>query len=303
MSDPVEIDVRVMDDPGIDPYTAFVKLRSYTPGRGCFLLQMPGHTIVGYRVRRGELMPPGVDAIQLQADMHGKEDAPETLAEALPRMAVGYFAQNNVSLRNKVQLFEDEGSSGQLAVECAAILWDHEAGTMHAAGRKKGNQAERIEWELTHEENIAPLEPPQVDASAVPDGMRTLVDEQRLAARAKRAGAFLGDELDSIVLAQMFFAPAGTSDPFDAYRAQRVISGAAHGFYVDFGESPTSPHVCMCGVSDTVLSHRKHGGEGSFADDIYDKLPDPAYCGSPTKAAMKLVRRLEDAIPWDGVQR
>ncbi len=305
-----EIDVRVIDDPGIDPQTAFAKLRSYTPNRGCFLLESRGegdearYSMVGYRVRRGEMMPPGVDAIRYQADEHRKLPRPDSFAAAICRGAVGYFAANNFWLAKRVQLFEDEGSSGQLAVDCAAIIWDHVAHTVTAAGRKQGNQAERIAWELTHEAHIT-LDPATPNPTAVADGLRALCDESRYAARGKRAKAFLGDEVEHIVLAQMFHAPAGASDPFDAYRAHFALSQARHGYYIDFGESPAAPHVRIYGVADEMLSLRRRdaaSAEGSFADDLYARLPDPERTGSPTLEAMKLIRRLEENshYAWGG---
>jgi anthranilate/para-aminobenzoate synthase component I len=136
----------------------------------------------------------------------------------------------------------------------------------------------------------------------VVDGLRTLLDDSRIKARGKRAKAFLGDEVERIVLAQMFFAPTGASDPFDAYRAYYALTQAAHGYYIDFGESPAAPHMCMYGVSDTVLSQRRGGEPGSYADDIYGKLPDPTMCGEPPLVAMKLIRRLEENAhhAWGG---
>jgi anthranilate/para-aminobenzoate synthase component I len=301
-----EIDVRTIDDPGFDAATAFAKLRSFAPERGCFLLasRHPDdgagrYSLVGYRATRGEMMPPGVNAIDVQASLHDDLEAPHSFAEALALGAVGSFAGNNGPLSRGVALFEDEGSAGYFVRGCAVLVIDHHEHTFTVAAPKRGNLAERLAWELTHAPEIAALATP--DPDAVADGQRALHDDAKLKSRATRAKAFVGDEIESVVLTQMLYAPTGTSDPFDAYRAWCELSDAAFGYYLDYGASPMAPRIVHFGVSDTLLFRRGRAQTGGLRDMLAD-LPHPTLTGAPLVAALKLRRRLEEHThhAWGG---
>ena len=306
MSAAPELDVRTIDHPGIDPADALAKLSSYTPERPCFLLRSHRHdddggrySIVGYRVLRCELLPPGVDANEVQSAEHDDAEPAAGFAQGLALGGAGYFAANNGSLKHGVQLFGDDSCAGNFAVDAAVAVYDHVEGNVTVAARKKGNQAERLIWELEHGPEVAP--PPQTDASASPDGLQAMVAEKQLIARANRAAGFLGDEVSSVVLAQMFHAPMGTSDPLDAYRAWCALSKPAYSYYFDFGSSPVAARVRVYGVSDELLYLRRPGEERRLTE-IYQHLPYPSTIGEPPVMAAKLIRRLEEnaRFAWGG---
>ena len=112
MPAPIELESRVVDDPGIDPLTVYAKLRTLTPGRASYLLEALDrdhpegrYSVVGYRVRQGGLMPPGVDAFRgLDDEMRGM-DRPATVAEAMARSSVGYLSANSAWMKRGVRLF------------------------------------------------------------------------------------------------------------------------------------------------------------------------------------------------------
>ena len=67
----LEVNHRLIDYPAFEPAEAYARLRSYTPDRPSFLLESFGrdspegrHSLVGYRIRRAEDLPPGADAIR-----------------------------------------------------------------------------------------------------------------------------------------------------------------------------------------------------------------------------------------------
>jgi anthranilate synthase component 1 len=304
--EPPEIDVKTIDDPGIDPVTAFAKLRGHAPDHGCFLLESRKpdseggrYSIVGYRPLRGEGIPPGHDAVLVQSQSYDSAELPNSFAEALALGAVGNFEANNGLLSQKVQLFDDEGQSGQFIVGCAVVVFDHHEKTFTVAGRKKGNLAERIAWELTNAPDVEPLG--VADPKGKADGCRTVLDENRMKLRAERAKAFVGDELDSVVLTQMFFAPSGVTDPYDVYRAWCQLSDSRFGYIVETGPTPMSAAITNFGMSDELLYVRRRG-EDKKLTDIYEKLPFPSLVGAPLKDALKLRRRIEDSShhAWGG---
>ena len=304
-----ELEVRSAEV-AVDPLTAYARLRSYTPGRGSFLFESRSpadaeadgddgrYSIVGYRVRGGEMIPPGHDAISILGQ-RDEEEAPATFTEALALGTVGYVGGSSALMHHRVPLFEDEGAAGQFNVAAVVMVFDHHDGKVTVAGRKKGKQVERCLWELEHAPEVVTELPCD---GRLPERLGPQLDDDKLIARAQRAAPFVDDELESLVLAQTFHVPLGESDPFDAYLAWRSSHAGRLGYFVDFGQSPMNPPMTVFGFGDRLLYSHRRGGDKRFADALHASLPSSDLVGSPTKLAAKLLRRLEDGARhvWGG---
>jgi anthranilate/para-aminobenzoate synthase component I len=302
-----EIAVHTLDRAALGPAQAYARLRSYTPGRPSFLFESlrpddgaGRYSLIGYRVTRSELLPPGVDAVAAQAEAFEQAAPPERFAQALALGAAGYFGSGVASLWRAVRLFPDEGPAGQFAVGATIVLFDHHEGSVTIAGPATGKRVERCLWELEHGPDPAPLAPVATDAE--PAHLGADLGADKLDARAARALPFLA-ELDRLTLAETFVCPIAQIDPFDAYRALRRESRSAHGYYVDFGEAPMQPAVRLAGVSNVLLHQKRHGDAGTaLGPALRAALPHPAAVGSPPGEAARLLRQLEESSrqTWGG---
>lgn len=294
------------DDLGLDPLTAFARLRTFTLGRAAFLLESLApddgagrYSIVGYRVRSCEVLPPGVDAVGVQTSSYEERAEPETFAAAIAEGAVGFFSSSSASLWNRVRLFEDEGPSGVFALGATVAVFDHVERTITIAGPAKGRVVDRCLWEMQHGPDPAPLA--ELPEEFALDAVHADVSDEKFEARAARAKAFVS-ELDALVLARTFASPVGQSDAFDAYRALRS-GGARHGFYVDFGQSPVQARLEVLGTTNEALIQRRHGASAPrMAEALKQILPHASKVGGPGGDALKLLRQLEDASrqAWGG---
>ncbi|MBM4374332.1 MAG: chorismate-binding protein [Deltaproteobacteria bacterium] len=299
-----------VDDLGLDPRTAFARLRTYTPGRAAFLLESLApaaeggrYSIVGYRVRSGEVLPPGVDAFAVQAQTFESRPEPESLAAALAEGVVGFVSSSVASVWSRVRLFDDEGPSGVFVAGATVVLFDHQERTVTIAGPAKGRVVERCLWEMQHGPDPAPLAP--VAPGVLPGTVHADVGDEKLQARAARAKAFVS-ELDALSLARTFTSPRAGADAFDVYRAlaeSAADAASPHGYYIDFGESPVQARLEIFGVAGTAL-HRRLPGDAprSLTEGLRAALPSRDLVGAPATEALRLLRQLEEASrqAWGG---
>jgi anthranilate/para-aminobenzoate synthase component I len=314
VSETHEIQVETIDDLGMDAITAFAKLRSYTPGRGAYLLESLSpdgdagrYSMVGYRVLQADVIPPGVDPVSLQQEAMASQPQPESFAAALALGCVGYVSDGVAKHRCGVRMSDDEPAAGQFLVGATVMLFDHLEGTVTVAGKKKGNLVPRCIWEAQHGPDMEPLATPASDAE--PKGLATAMSDDRFAAKAVRAKPFLGDELTRLTLAHTYYAPLAGSDPFDVYRAWRALAAAdkrgAFGYYIDMGESPVTPPMHVMGIADEVLFLKRRDqaeAAGDAVAAVTQALPHAGTTGEPPLVAAKLIRRVEDASRhlWGG---
>lgn len=298
------------DDLGLDPRRAFARLRTYTPGRASFLFESLSpddgegrYSIVGYRVRSCEVLPPGIDAVAVQATAFESRAPSESLAAALAEGVVGFWSSSVPSAWNRVRLFEDEGPSGVFAAGATVVVFDHAEHTITIAGPAKGRVVDRCLWEMQHGPDPAALA--ELDEGARPELVHTDVSDEKFQSRAARAKAFVS-ELEALTLARTFTTPRGRTDTFDVYRALAERAGtdsARHGYYVDFGESPVQARLELCGIGSTLLYRRSHGeAPRSMTEALRANLPDRRAVGAPAVEALRLLRQLEDASrqAWGG---
>lgn len=306
-----DVSVTTIDHPGVDPSTALAKLRSYTPGRGCFVLESLApdteegrYSIVGYRVRSGASLPPAADLENELSQLAGGTPQ-DTFAQALAMASVGYIDDQAMTRAKGVRLHEDMGSGGVFAVRSAIMLYDHHENKVHVAGRVIGKAVERLVWELEHAPDIPAID---VVRGAVPNGVNPRVGQKRLEAWGGRLQSFIGDEIEHAVLHEELLAPAGDADGLDLYRALVALDRQrpkphTHGFYIDFGDTPFSRSNRVVGLSSTTIHRQRRGEEGSAWKSFLEAMPSEAFYGKPAVDAARVLREIEDGgrLLWGDV--
>lgn len=302
--DDIAIATERRDEAPCTPLEAMARLRAQTPGRGHFLFEAikpddaaHRYSIVGYRVRKGEMIPPWSDwlgafgEIEALAEAEGATEA-ERLAAGLARAHVGAFTVTSPLMRLEIPVPKDAGAS-TLMVGATVLVFDHADGSMTAAGPAKGNLVPRILYELEHGTS-----PPALPAAGpeTPAGLQLVPDADKLAARCKRALGMLDeDDLPELVLARTCTAPRAGVDPFDIYRAWRETTDAPAGYYLDFGHTPMQGSVQVLGVGHTMLHSRRPGQGGpSWSEAFAASLPHDSCTGSRDPLALRVIAKLED---------
>src|SRR5262249_33739250 len=99
---------------------------------------------------------------------------------------------------------------------------------------------------------LLPLEPP--DARGVPDDVEPSMDDASYGARVERAKEYIraGDAFQ-IVLARSFVTPRRAVEPFDIYRALRVLSPSPYLYFLDFARTATAEPMAIAGASPETM--------------------------------------------------
>lgn len=302
MAEEYEVSVRTISHPGFSPAVALARLKSYTPGRACFVLESLApdtdegrYSIVGYRVRQGASLPPAADVSRELGTIEA-EAQHDSFAQALALASVGYIDGQVLTRAKGVRLHEDMTASGVFAVRSAVMVYDHHEDQVHVAGRVIGKAVERLIWELEHGPEIPDID---LDAPAPTPNVNARIGEKRLKARGGRVQSFLGDELEAAVIGEELVSSVGEADGLDIYRALTGIdrkseSPHSHAYYVDFGKGPFSGHIQILGLSRTTLHRRRRGEDHSGWSSLEAALPREDHFGTPPVDAARVLRDIED---------
>ncbi|WP_437279631.1 chorismate-binding protein [Sorangium sp. So ce375] len=257
----------------VTPVRAYAALRAQSPGRSSFILEsaLPGerwgrYAILGYRARAESLLPSGFDPFATLADELAQAAAADTwnapnapsardtardLAARVCQAWVGFVAYDAVHQLVGVEPWADEAYLGRVMKDATVVVFDSVTQTMTIAGPSQG-AVSRCAWELSHGPEQRSL--PALDPEAVPEHLETPVADEDFAAKVaaahKRVAA---GEATQIVLARKFRAPLRGADPFDVYRALRVLAPSTHLYFLDFAESPFAPGLTIAGASGETL--------------------------------------------------
>jgi anthranilate synthase component 1 len=145
---------------------------------------------------------------------------------------------------------------GTVKVVASADVGD---GDDAARGRAYDDACARIEAVLDRLTRPAPplraLDPAPVPASSAPPAPRATVTREAYEAGVRRIQEYiLAGDAFQVVYSQRFEVPRGEVDPFDVYRALRVINPSPYMFHLEF------PEAVVTGASPEVLV-RLEGGE------------------------------------------
>lgn len=286
----------------ITPVRAYASLRSHAPGRSSFLLEAePGrlgerYSIVGYRVKTEALYPGGGNALDLLEQDLASDEVAETFPERLSQALVGYIAYDVVHAIHGLDPWPDETDVARFMRDTTVAVFDHAKQTLTIAGRTKG-AVERCAWEMTHGPELSAMNMP--DANERPEFVDPTITDVAYAVKARRALRYIDEgEASSVMLGRGFRSPLRGADPFDIYRALRVLSPSKYHFFLEFGEMPMAEGLAIAGAADEVLADGP-----SRIEPLREKFPARSVVGEPKKRAAEIIRELEvgSRRAWGGV--
>jgi anthranilate synthase component 1 len=281
----------------LTPVRAYAALRSHAPGQSSFLFESLTPTerwsIVGYRAMGESLYPPGAKSFsQILEAMAPVNGAPTGLAERLSQGIVGYIAYEAVHSIHAVDAWEHQNSLSRLMKGTTVALFDHQLHTVTIAGPSRGS-VKRAAWEMAHGPDLAQLVVP--DPASIPEYVDAMVEDAAFAARLARAKKYVeAGDAQEIVLARSFITSMRNCEPFDVYRALRLLEPAPFLYFIDFVETPFAPGMLLMGsAASSTLIH----DPGEIAPDVAFKAAFPAASGTgtPQPRSLEIVRELEHA--------
>jgi anthranilate synthase component I len=326
-----EIVTRTLSADHITPVRAYATLRSHVKERSSFLLEsIPvatseatsaatsaatserggggRYSIVGYRVRREAIYPGGGIALDLlESDIAGESSA-QSFAARMAESLVGFLAYDIVHAMNGIDPWPDEGELARMMRDTTVVVFDNATQTLTIAGPTKA-AVDRCEWEMTHGPELPTLRMP--DPNALPRFAEPVIDDAAFTAKVGRATTHV-DRGDAswLLLARAFRAPMRGSDPFDVYRALRVLSPSRFHFFLEYGEMPIAEGFAVVGSSSEVLARVEdddgadapRGGSASVGV-LRSVFPADSVMGAPKRRVSEIIRELEVSPRrvWGGV--
>lgn len=164
-------------------------------------------------------------------------DAGSTPAERFARAQVGYMAWDLVHAIEKVPGWPAIASPLARFVGGATVLvFDNLAQTVTIAAESQAD-VERARHDLSRAPDVAPL--PMPDRTRMPRGVEVDTDDARYEANVRRAQEYIaaGDAFQ-VVLARTFKVAREGRDPFDLYRALRVLNPSPYMYFLDLPPAP-----------------------------------------------------------------
>jgi len=254
-----ELKTLVVD--GITPVGAYAALRR-DAGEGSFLLEsvVPGerwgrYSILGYHPRRQVILhgESGVDPFARLAELVPTGERVE--AEVAARFAsahVGVLAYDLVHYATKVEPWPAPGDPiARLVGDATVVVFDNLTHTATIAAPDAAELA-RAERDLSRVAPLSPLLPP--DPAALPPDVEVGTSDEEFGDSVERVKEYIraGDAFQ-VVPARTFSVPADGADPFDVYRALRVLSPAPYMYLIELPARPGSPAVAIAGASPETL--------------------------------------------------
>jgi anthranilate synthase component I len=253
---------------GLTPVGAYQALRARSEG-GSFLLEsvVPGerwgrYSILGYRPRAqivvyGEM---GVDPFGRLAELFPTGEAAEDdVASRFARSAVGVIPYDIVHFATKVPLWPDSQARpvARMIRDFTAVVFDNLTHTAVIAATDQAD-LERAERDLAAAPLLDLAAPP--DPAALPPDLDVTMSDAEYGAAVERAKEYIraGDAFQ-IVPARTFSVPAGNADPFDVYRALRVLSPAPYMYLLELPGREGAPPVAIAGASPETLVRSEAG--------------------------------------------
>lgn len=249
---------------GITPVGAYRVLRE-DAGNGSFLLEsvISGerwgrYSILGYRAGSQIALRPqaGVEPFGELARLAGRdrEPAPD-IASRFVDALVGLIPYDIVHYATKVESWPEleagDRPIARLLSDATVIVFDNLLQTATIASRDLAD-LERAERDLSRATALTALTLP--DPTALPDDVDVNMTDAEYGAVVERAKEYIraGDAFQ-IVPARTFSCPAAGADPFDVYRALRVLSPAPYMYLLEFPGSAAGPPVAIAGASPETL--------------------------------------------------
>jgi anthranilate synthase component 1 len=267
---------------GLTPVAAYAALRHADPSRASFLFEsvVAGdrwgrYSILGYRPRYEAIL--GKDGWTIQGDASVKLDAAgDPLAAAEPlfratdprtggnpaakltRAHFGYLAWDLVHAIEKVPGWDGPATLARFIGGATLVVFDALAQTVTIAADRE-EDVDRAHADLAVPAPLRRIALP--DRTRIPADVTVDTDDARYEANIRRAQEYIaaGDAFQ-VVLSRKFRVPRGGRDPFDAYRAMRVINPSPYMYFLDFPAAPgESSRMQILGASPETMVRLEEG--------------------------------------------
>jgi len=253
---------------GLTPVGAYQALRGRSEG-GSFLLEsvVPGerwgrYSILGYRPR-GQIVlfgQPEQDPFARLAELFPTgEPEDDDVATRFARAAVGMIPYDIVHFATKVLPWPDSAKEpiARLMRDFTVVVFDNLTHTAVIAALEQAD-IERAEHDLASAPALDLAPPP--DPTLAPSDVEVNLSDQAYGAAVERAKEYIraGDAFQ-IVPARTFSTPAHGADPFDVYRALRVLSPAPYMYLLEMPAAGGAGPVAIAGASPETLVRVERG--------------------------------------------
>jgi len=181
-------------------------------------------------------------------------------AARFARTYVGYFAWDLVHAIEKVPGWGARSTAplGRFFGGATIVVFDSLFHTVTIAA----DDAAEIARARDHLENAAPLAPLALpDRTRLPASVDVDVDDGAYMDKVRRAQEYIAaGDVFQIVLARTFRVPRGRRDPFDAYRAMRVVNPSPYMYFLDLPPAPGElTRTQIAGASPETMVHLEQG--------------------------------------------
>jgi anthranilate synthase component I len=138
-----------------------------------------------------------------------------------------------------------------LVTDATVVVFDNLRQTVTIASAD-ASEVERARHDLEKAANLSPLAVP--DPTAVPSDVDVLMDDATYEAKAVAAKEYIGaGDAFQIQLGRTMVTSAGNTDPFDVYRALRILSPSPYMYFVDLPAKDGYPSLQIAGASPETL--------------------------------------------------
>ena len=282
----------VADD--LTPVRAYAALRRAAPETASFLLESVvggerwgRYSILGYRPRyeailgregwtvthgrdAGEVPPPSLrgagDPLAAAEALFRATDARTTgnPAARLARAHFGYLAWDIVHTIDKVPGWSEDvlarhtGPLARFVGGATIAVFDALSHTVTIAATDEA-EVDRAAVDLGTAGPLPRIALP--DRSRIPANVEVDVDDATYEANVRRAQEYIGaGDAFQIVLARTFSVPRGGRDPFDVYRAMRLINPSPYMYFLDLPPAPgEATRTQIMGASPETLVRLEEG--------------------------------------------
>jgi anthranilate synthase component 1 len=275
----------VFDD--LTPAAAYAALRARDAGKPSFLLESAPnagerwgrYSILGWRPRRKisvDLLE-GARAVRLiseplrgsgeRVEVHGASrdvlsllrahvlsSPSRPVAAGTPRVvdgAVGYVAYDLVHALEPVGPWTEDRRVACFLDGATTVVFDARLQTVTIHGDDESDVAETIAA-LSERTRLRPM--PLPSRGAAPAQVSPSVDDATYEENVRRAKKYIeAGDVFQVVLARTFTSPRGNADPFDAYRAMRVLNASPYLYFLELGD------MSIAGASPETLVRLEDG--------------------------------------------
>jgi anthranilate synthase component 1 len=273
----------------ITPVRAYAALRRAAGDAASFLLESVvggerwgRYSILGYRpkhemtllangqwVGAGGKPPPvsaspnardPLEAARAMFESARTSDSTSSTAARFAQTYVGYLAWDLVHSIEKVPGWGPRGTAplGRFFGGSTIVVFDGLSHTVTIAA----DDAAEVEHARAHLEDLVPLAPLALpDLTSLPADVEVDLDDTTYEEKVRRAQEYIaaGDAFQ-IVVARTFRVPRAKRDPFDVYRAMRVLNPSPYMYFLDLPPAPGErTRMQIAGASPETMVHLENG--------------------------------------------